>query len=839
MNNSIKDRVIKGNKKAVCSISLILLLSLSIMLVFTQTASAQVGIPQPEKSVGYASVAPTLIGVGQSATVNLWIYPLPSNWVYQPYFKGFVGITVTFVKPDGTQDTFKPVDGTGQYVAGETQALGALYFTYTPSMAGNWSISFTMPAQNLTDATGTVQYQGCTSNTAYFTVQTAHVNAGLLDGSPWSPLPNANVYWTHPISANNREWSAITGDWLGSGTQGSNVVDPSSRLWNPYSTSPNTAHIVWSQPLTEGGLIGGDYGSLSYTVAINNPTCVILDGRVYINIPNSGGMFECLDETTGKVLYTATGSISNGIHLPGNAAAQANLDPSVLLTNSYGAIPTPYLFGASGTTWNYYDPLTGALLKSIVNATLNVANATNPAYNAYQTSQYYNSYRLIDGTNLAYGVIRGTMFAWDLSKVVNNNWPTGITWKVNLPLPIANRSLMLIGTSTDGSTLIVRGNPDQFWGYSAKDGSLLWGPVTLTYAGLVNEQITLYGVDDFIVYDPVAATFHCYSDTTGKELWTSPSFSSAPWATTWTIYGAETNDYNNLYLMFPDGTMAALSLTTGQQVWRSTAISSTEYPNNAVPFVCGMVMIGGNIYGYAGYSTLYQLDPMPRFGMMVCVNATTGNITYTLNGGLYPIAGANGYVLAVGMYDETLYCVGKGQTTTTVSAPQTAITSGTTVMISGSVLDQSAAQPNTAAISDANMSEWMDYTHMQNSTLVNNPPQCDGIPVTLTAVDSNGNAITIGTATSDYKGNYGLQWTPTTSGLYHIYATFTGSNSYYTSSATTYATVSITPSSTPAPTLSVQSSVSNSDMIMYFAITATAIIIAIAVVGALLLRKRP
>ena len=247
---------------------------------------------------------------------NPCTYIRPSNYVYQPYFKGFVGITVTFVKPDGTQDTFKPVDGTGQYVAGETQALGALYFSYAPSMAGNWSVSFTMPAQNLTDATGTVQYQGCTSNTAYFTVQTAHVNAGLLDGSPWSPLPNANVYWTHPISA-NREWSAISGDWLGSSTQGSTVNDPTSRLWNPYSTSPNTAHIVWSQPLTEGGLIGGDYGSLSYTIAINNPTCVILDGKVYINIPNSGGMFECLDETTGKILYTASGSVSNGIHLPG------------------------------------------------------------------------------------------------------------------------------------------------------------------------------------------------------------------------------------------------------------------------------------------------------------------------------------------------------------------------------------------------------------------------------------------------------------------------------------------------------------------------------------------
>jgi hypothetical protein len=150
-----------------------------------------------------------------------------------------------------------------------------------------------------------------------------------------------------------------------------------------------------------------------------------------------------------------------------------------------------------------------------------------------------------------------------------------------------------------------------------------------------------------------------------------------------------------------------------------------------------------------------------------------------------------------------------------------------------------AKYPNgVPAISDADMSVWMDYLHMQNSTLLNAPPQCTGVPVTLTAVDPNGNTITIGTTTSDDKGNYGLQWTATTSGVYHIYATFAGSGSYYTSSASTYATVASAASPTAASTSGTQPEVSNADMIMYFAATGIAIILAIAVVGALILRKK-
>jgi hypothetical protein len=466
-----------------------------------------------------------------------------------------------------------------------------------------------------------------------------------------------------------------------------------------------------------------------------------------------------------------------------------------------------------------------------------------------------SSYQCVDGTNLAYAITYGgQLVGWNMSQVIVSNlltmlapagtvvigdWPAGITWTRTLPTPIINGTTSLVGAqsivgiSADQSTIVLK-TPNQYWGFSTKDGTSLWN-LTLNYPVAANEEISLYGVNDFIIFDPTAATFKCYSMLTGALLWTSPSFSSFPWATTWTVYYSETNDYNNFYAMFPDGTMAAYSLATGQLVWHNTAIPSTEYTANAVPYVTGMVMVGGNIYAYAGYSILYQANPVPRFGMMTCVNATTGDITYTLNGGVFPLAAADGYVIGYAINDGKLYCVGKGQTSTTVSAPQTAITAGTTVIISGTVLDQSAAQPNTAAISDENMSVWMDYLNMQNSTLLNAPPACIGVPVTLIAVDPNGNAVTIGTATSDYQGNYGFQWTPTIPGLYHIYATFAGSNSYYTSSASTYATVA-SASSSPSPT---STPIANPPYELYTIGMGVAIIVAIAVVGLLLLRKRP
>ncbi|HLN45946.1 MAG TPA: PQQ-binding-like beta-propeller repeat protein [Candidatus Sulfotelmatobacter sp.] len=829
------------------------MLTVSMIIAFAQPSLAQVGVIQPEKTVGFASVAPLLIGVGQTATVNLWVYPLPTTNGGSPYFNGFYGITVTFVRPDGTKDTFMPTDETGSYAPGQMQALGALYFFYKPDMVGNWSVSFTMPAQNITDFTGTVQYLGCTSKTAYFTVQQDPVLAGLLNGYPWSPLPNPNVYWNYPINTNNREWSAISGDFTGIAITMANVNSVNQLRWQPYGPGPNTGHIVWDQPIKSGGLIGGAYGSLGYQGVLNTITtttpCVIMDGKVFINIPNTTpfggnfGQFQCYDEATGKLLYTANGTITNGIHIAGNtyqqAASSIALNQStVVLESSIGSSYVPWLYGTvtvGGITyWNYYDAFTGVLQRQIANA---------------------STARLVDGTPLAFGAatsvvgypnIRGSgyIYAWNMSKVVNNNWPTGITWIKQMPINITQRTASIFAVSQDASTIVFY-NYQQYWGYNAKTGASLWN-LTLDYQANTNEELQLATVDNFIIWDSTDTMLHCYSIRTGALLWSSPSFADSTWASTWTHYNSETADYDNLYMAFEDGTMAALSLATGKLLWRSQPIASTEYTNNVVPFVMGgLILVGGNLYGYAGYTTGYQINPVPRFAMLVCINATTGDIIYTLNGGICPTAAANGYLIGNSVNDGSYYCIGKGPTSTSVSIQNDVIANGATVLIKGNVMDMSPASQDYAvkvrfpngvpAVADSAMSEWMDYLYMQNATLLNNPPKPNGVTVRVAAMDNNGQVTDLGTTTSDYTGQFSLPWKPTTEGMYKIFATFDGSNSYFGSYAATGLSVGKAATETSAPQQTIP------DYTMTIIGAAIAIMIVVAIVGVALfftLRKR-
>ena len=582
-------------------------------------------------------------------------------------------------------------------------------------------------------------------------------------------------------------------------------------------------------------------------------TSVIMEGKVFDNIPNTQaygqpyGQFECWDLTTGQVLYIANGSINCGIHLPGNTYAQSASsvalgETAVILPSSYGSDYSPFLWGTATingiTYWNYYDPATGTLVMQLYGC---VAS------------------RLIDGTDLAFGAANSPLlggayvYRWNMTSVVNSYWPTGITWKVKLPSAYTGGYGAIFAVSSDYSVLVV-GTKNQYWGYSAATGASLWN-LTLTYPVLSNEEIPLANVDDFYVLNPVASTFMFYSMKTGAFLFETPSFASSPWATTYTIYYSETCDLNNAYMAFPDGAIRAYSLTDGHLIWTSTPFASTEYANNAVPYCYSAVtMEGGLIYAYAGYTLSYQLNPVPRFAMMVCVNATNGDTVFALNGGLAADAASSGYITANSIYDSNYYCLGKGTTSTTVTAQQQV---GGSVLIQGSVLDLSpggstaavkAKFPNgVPAISDDNMSVWMDYLYMQNATLLNAPPDCLGVPVTLTAVSSTGTTVNLGTVTSDGSGFFEYQWTPTTQGLYKIYATFEGSNSYFSSFAVTGATVSLTSVSataTPSPTAtptstSTASNVNTNTLAMYIVIAAIAIIIAVAIVGILLLRKKP
>lgn len=139
--------------------------------------------------------------------------------------------------------------------------------------------------------------------------------------------------------------------------------------------------------------------------------------------------------------------------------------------------------------------------------------------------------------------------------------------------------------------------------------------------------------------------------------------------------------------------------------------------------------------------------------------------------------------------------------------------------------EQAARFPNgVPAVADESQSGWMEYVYEQQPC----PTNTKGVTVTLTAVDPNGNAVNIGTATTDGNGAYTATYTPSITGTYKIYATFAGTNSYYGSNAESAIHVTQAPTETPTPA-PVQSPADQ-----YFVPMSGAIIVAIALVAVLL-----
>jgi hypothetical protein len=124
----------------------------------------------------------------------------------------------------------------------------------------------------------------------------------------------------------------------------------------------------------------------------------------------------------------------------------------------------------------------------------------------------------------------------------------------------------------------------------------------------------------------------------------------------------------------------------------------------------------------------------------------------------------------------------------------------------------------------------MEYKYHQRPM----PTDAKGVEVSIDAIDPNSNIVHIANVTSDINGQYSYVFTPEIAGRYTIITTFGGSDSYFASHAETAmamgdaaATASPYPLVTMPPTET------------YIALSTVAIIIAIAVVGLLLLRKRP
>jgi hypothetical protein len=380
-----------------------------------------------------------------------------------------------------------------------------------------------------------------------------------------------------------------------------------------------------------------------------------------------------------------------------------------------------------------------------------------------------------------------------------------------------------------------------------------------TYSG----GVSFGGVDaasgTFYFQEVVTGKRWVYSITTGQQLWENTVDSA------WSYYGASMYFHNGkAYDAGPSGAAGAecaygiiscFNATTGQFLWNWTAPNigyletqgSTYTPLRLQFFIDDPYT--GHEYMYLDGSTPWagQTVPIRRDSALFCIDCTTGQLVWRLEAypnpeGSCKVVISDSRIIYLDAHDDNIYCLGKGPSATTVSAPQTDPRLGSSVTITGTVTDQTTSgRINTAgsidftlkgtpAISDASMAAWMEYKFQQRPM----PTNATGVPVTLTAIDPNGNYIHIGNVTSDISGAYGCDWTPEVPGTYQIIATFAGSNAYGGSFAQTYMSVSeAAPTASPYPEVVVPSTE------MYFVASTIAIIIAIAIVGVLILRKKP
>jgi outer membrane protein assembly factor BamB len=330
-----------------------------------------------------------------------------------------------------------------------------------------------------------------------------------------------------------------------------------------------------------------------------------------------------------------------------------------------------------------------------------------------------------------------------------------------------------------------------------------------------------------------------YSLTTGEKLW-GPTV--LPNASPFSSLGSNAIVANgNIYTWLYGGDVYSYNIRTGALNWQYHTPSAgyeSPYGRNSIwTFTVGTIA-DGKLFVPEGH--MYS-PPLYHGAQQLALNLTTGEVVWSIDA--FDVTSgpaiSDGVMVTLNAYDNQIYAYGKGPTKVTVTAPDTAYPVGTPMVIRGTVTDISAGTQQDAvamnfpnglpAIADESMSAWMEYVYMQQPC----PTNATGVEVTIDAVDPNGNFINIGTATSDAYGGFGYAWkTPDVPGKYAIIATFSGSESYWSSYAETFAVVTEAPAATPTPTPLVLPPYES-----YTIGAAVAVIIAIAIAVLLLYRR--
>jgi hypothetical protein len=797
----------KINKKLSTTFALILLITITISMFVLSTPSTAAQSSSTMKTYAFIGAMPNPAGVGQEILLHIGITQQLSNVAM-----GWDGLSVEITKPDGTTETISSI---------RTDSTGGTGRVLVPSMAGNYTVQTHFPEQTITTTKTAPSIPiGAVMQASDSEILTIVVQDTPIPDYPATPLPTE--YWTRPIDSQYREWSTISGNWLG----WENRYDAK---YVPGNDGPETGHILWNKILKSGGVVGGLVEEHAYEDGDAYEgyfgNSVILGGKLFYNRYNANGGTGIEQEVVAVDLHTGEELWVRNWNNTRLAFGQEFYWESF---NYMGVFD--YLWATTGTTWNAYNPTTGRWEYTITGVpsgtrvdgskgeiyiyTVNTANGWMTRWNSSRAGNPQISTSSNDGSwgsAVTGRTINGTIgYDWNVTipkglqgsaqafafddKVIGvsvtnqavKTWALSLqkgqegtllydkTWNAPTSWTQSNTTLSFRRISVaDGVFVVWMKETRQWWGFSTESGQLIWGPTE------PEPYLNIYASSrDGIVLGKLltvgyGGTVYAYDVKTGEVEWTYTAvdpYNEILWSSAWPLYMAFVTD-GKLYL------------------------HATEHSGN---------------------------NPKPRGSQFYCIDLETGEEVFKVNlrgshWGNSPIIG-DSIIAMLNTYDMQIYALGKGPSATTVTAPNAGITLGSSIVISGTVTDispgteayaRTARFPNgVPAVSDANMSKWMEYVYLQSER----PTDVVGVPVTLNVIDSNGNYRSIGTATSDEDGFFSYAWQPDIEGKYTVYASFAGSQSYWPShDAAAFVVDAAAP--TPAPTQAPAESVA--DMLCY------------------------
>ncbi len=826
-------------KKTAMTLTFILTLTMTIATIFPSVQG------QVLPTFLLLNAAPNPIGVGQEVQVNAFLSKPPITAGLGGSGDMYQDIRVEVTTPDGHTSTLGERD---------SDPTGGVWFIYTPDSVGEYTFKAYYPGQEI--ASRGVTYEPSESEEVTLVVQEEEIPR-------YSSPPLPTEYWTRPIYATNYAWSQLGGSWFGLAPAVFATTGQYDGMGNfqPYSTAPNTGHIMWTKPTHFGGQVGGPISAdqmsqyMSTTIATNFFEPIILNGILYYTEfagPNAAkASWKAVDIHSGEILWTrSAGETGNEVLRMGQILRYHSIQ-------EYGSWAFLYACESAGffqmpTFFNVYDPMTGVFM-------FNITGIQNPQFLMDVDLEQ-------EGTLVTYYTSGGNLVKWNSTKLMMSksfdqitirpsgtyDWSDGIEWSVPRPTTIGTTPVggsMGIAARTD-NVILLRYSPSAGMfvslsygyqltaGYDAKTGQKLWGPINQTIPKY--EDIGIIAARDgvYVMHNKDLNEAYGYSLGDGSLMWGPVKLPGNAWSH---ISRSAQIAYGNVYIYDFGGYVNALDLETGDIVWTfepRAAGYDTGY--GIYPLWYTASICDGKLF--VSESHMYN-PPLFPGAQRLAINCTDGSLVWSILSfnGRMPAAHADGYMIEWNSYDSQVYCYGKGPSATTITASPKVSVEGGSILVEGMVTDispgteeyvQTARFPaGLPAVCDDNMSAWMEYVYMQQPK----PTDAIGVEVIVSVLDPNGNVYDVGTTiTSD--GFYKLSFTPLVPGEYTVYATFTGSKSYWPSSAVTALNVETAPPPSPPPE---EPPAQMTDMyVLGLGSAAIVVIVAIGLVLILMLRRR-